>query len=218
MTSRFLPFPTLLGLLAFAAGSGALGAPPPSAGTSPVTGPPARPAAALQPMEAPSAVLPPDDPTDSCAVLPELAPDFALEDVNPTSPSFGTVVPRTAEPGHVTLLYWALPSCGHCQADTDDLGALVAAQGAAWDEVSVRVVALDAALDSLPELADGHDLPILVDTATEGLEARYGAERWYIYLLDRAGLPRTIHYSIDFTRESDRLVAEVDALLAEPTP
>jgi len=161
---------------------------------------------------------PPDDPADTCAVVPDLAPDFALEDVNPTSPSYGTTVQRTETPGDVTLLYVALASCAHCQADVDLLGALVAEKADDWAEVSVRVIALDTAHDSLPELADGHDLPILLDTEDVDVEGQYGAERWYIYLLDRRGMPRHLHYSLSFSTETDRLVTEVDALLAEDRP
>lgn len=164
------------------------------------------------------AASPPDAGVDDCAQVVAAAPDFALEDVNPTSATFGQVVPRTAASGQVTLLYFALPSCGHCQADVDQLGALVEEQGSAWSEVSVRVVALNAATEDLPILADGHDLPILLDEAERTVERAYGAERWYIYLLDRSGAPRIIHYSLDFSRERERLVAEVAALLTEAAP
>ena len=158
-------------------------------------------------------IPPPTDPLDTCALLPAEAPDFRLEDVNPTSPTWGDMVDRT-EPGHVTLLYIALASCGHCQADTDALGAMVDEQGVAWDEVSVRILALNTAHDSLPELAEGHNLPILVDTDELNLERQYGAERWYIYLLDRSGMPAMLHYEIDFVSERDRLIDEVNLLLA----
>jgi hypothetical protein len=146
-------------------------------------------------------------------VLPAVAPDFTLEDVNPTSPTFGNPTPRT-DPGNATLLYIALASCGVCQADTDALGAIVSEQGEAWSELSVRVLALNTAHDSLPDLADGHDLPILVDNDELNLEDQYGAERWYIYLLDRAGQPVRIHYDLNFVAERERLIGEVNALLA----
>ena len=155
---------------------------------------------------------PPEDPLDTCGLVAGSAPDFTLEDVNPTSPTAGLQVPRT-DPGNATLLYIALASCGRCQADTDALGAIVAEQGSAWAELSVRVLALDTALESLPELADGHDLPILVDTDTLNLQGQYGADRWYIYLLDRNGEPAMLHYELNFTTERDRLVNEVNALL-----
>jgi len=163
---------------------------------------------------------PPDDPADACAITPTPAPDFTLRDVNPSSPTYATDVPRTASAGQVTLLYIALPSCAHCQADVDDLGELVGWMGAAWDDVSVRVVALNAAPESIPELADGNDLPILQDTDEVDVEGQYGAERWYIYLLDRAGQPRVIHYSLDFDDidHLSRLVDEVAVLLEEPAP
>lgn len=178
------------------------------------------PLAGLMPQTPDAPPPPPDDPADACAITPGPAPDFTLRDVNPSSATYGTDVPRTASAGQVTLLYIALPSCAHCQADVDDLGELVGWMGTAWDDVSVRVVALNAAPESIPELADGHDLPILQDTDEVDVEAQYGAERWYIYLLDRAGQPRVIHYSLDFDDidQLTRLVDEVAVLIEEPAP
>jgi hypothetical protein len=193
---------------------------PSSGSASPVEAaapPPQRERPAADFIPRPDRPPPPTDPADTCAVVPDIAPDFTLEDVNPTSPTYGELVPRT-DPDSVTVLYFALPSCGHCQADVDALGALVDAQGEAWSDVSVRIVAFNAAAESLPELADGHDLPILVDTEALDLESAYGAERWFIYLLDRDGIPQTLHYSLNFATEADRLVAEVDSLLAEGSP
>lgn len=210
MSSRFPSIVTMVGAV--------LGATALQPGSAQAT-PPAleRPAAAFHPPPT-HRPPPPDDPADTCAVVPEVAPDFQLEDVNPTSPTYGALVDRTQTPGDVTMLYIALASCGHCQADTDRLGELVDAQGTAWSEVSVRVIALDAALESLPELADGHDLPILVDTPDVDIEGRYGADRWYLYILDRSGLPRHLHYEPDFSGEQERLIDQVATLLAEDRP
>ncbi len=203
MTSRFLPTLTI---------AAALGVCHLEADARETGRFPSRPAADLIPPPA-TASPPPEDPADTCGLVPTEAPDFTLEDVNPSSPTYGQMVDRT-DTGHVTLLYIALASCGHCQADTDALGALVVEQGDAWAEVSVRVLALNTALDSLPELADGHDLPILVDTDELNLQGQYGAERWYLYLLDRSGMPATLHYELNFSTERTRLVEQVQTLLA----
>ena len=43
----------------------------------------------------------------------------------------------------------------------------------------------------------------------------YGAEKWYIYLIDREGKIRLIHYSLDLSSERDRLLEEIAELVAE---
>ncbi|MDG1478023.1 MAG: hypothetical protein P8R54_00465 [Myxococcota bacterium] len=69
--------------------------------------------------------------------------------------------------------------------------------------------------ESLPDLADGVSLPILQDTSTEDVFDQYGASKWYIYLVDSKGVPRTIHYSLDLDGERDRLLSDIAALVKE---
>lgn len=58
-------------------------------------------------------------------------------------------------------------------------------------------------------------LPVLQDTDEADVAELYGAEKWYFTLIDREGLPRTVHYSLDLAIESDRLLSEIAALVAE---
>lgn len=169
-------------------------------------------------LGAPTLAAPPPDRPEDCGLDPAAAPDFALVDVNPTSPSYGSTVPRTSAPGRVTLLYFALPSCSHCQAQVEQLQAIVRERDSAWAEVDVRIIALAASEESVPELADGTDLPILQDTPELDVQEQYNADRWYIYLLDRGGVPRTVHYKLDLERQQERLFAEVQQLLDEAAP
>jgi glutaredoxin len=128
-------------------------------------------------LGAPALAAPPPDGPEDCGIAPASAPDFALLDVNPTSASFGETVPRSSAPGRVTLLYFALPSCSHCQAQVEQLQALVLERDTAWAEVDVRIVALAAAEEAVPELADGTDLPILQDTDELDVQEQYNADR-----------------------------------------
>ena len=69
--------------------------------------------------------------------------------------------------------------------------------------------------ESLPDLADGVSLPILQDTSTEDVFDQYGASKWYVYLIDSQGIPRTIHYSLDLDNERERLLSDIAALVKE---
>lgn len=69
--------------------------------------------------------------------------------------------------------------------------------------------------ESMPDLSDGVSLPILQDTTTADVFDQYGASKWYIYLIDAQGIPRTIHYGLDLDSERDRLLSEIAALVKE---
>lgn len=71
----------------------------------------------------------------------------------------------------------------------------------------------------VPEMTEGVTLPVLQDTAEADVFTTYGASKWYVYLIDRAGTPRFIHYSLDLDGEDRaRLLAEIATLVAEPAP
>jgi len=58
-------------------------------------------------------------------------------------------------------------------------------------------------------------LPVLQDTFEDGVAKEYGADKWYIYVVDRAGNVRYLHYYLDLNSERERLLAEVNELLLE---
>ena len=119
-------------------------------------------------------------------------------------------------PGGPLLLYFALPTCGHCQAQVQQLQTMWNENAARWEgEFTLQIIALAAGESGLPDLTQGLTLPVLQDTAEAAVADRYGAEKWYVYVVDRNGRVRHIHYKFDLTNTRDRLVAEIDSLLAE---
>ena len=70
--------------------------------------------------------------------------------------------------------------------------------------------------EGIPDLTKECTLPVLQDTTKDGVARDYGAEKWYIYLIDREGKIRLIHYSLDLNNERDRLLEEIAELVAEP--
>ena len=67
--------------------------------------------------------------------------------------------------------------------------------------------------DGIPDLSAGTVLPILQDTSTDGVATCYGASKWYIYLIDRSGIPQLIHYQLDLDSERERLLTEIADLV-----
>ncbi len=55
-------------------------------------------------------------------------------------------------------------------------------------------------------------LPVLQDTNEDGVADAYGASKWYIYLMDAQGVPKTIWYELDLDTERDRLLSEIQAV------
>lgn len=193
--------PLALSLCAAAAGPPAIGAPPPLLGAGP-----------------PAAVPPPGTMLE-CGIADGEVPDYALEDVAPGSPTHGQTVDRPAFPGGPLMLYFALPTCGHCQAQVQQLQTMWNANADRWDGVfTLQIIALPAGESGLPDLTQGLTLPVLQDTPEAAVADGYGAEKWYVYLIDKAGRVRHIHYKYDLTNAGDRLVNEIDALIAEEAP
>jgi len=69
--------------------------------------------------------------------------------------------------------------------------------------------------DGIPALTEACTLPVLQDTTKDGVAHEYGAEKWYIYLINREGKIRLIHYSLDLNNERDRLLEEIAVLVAK---
>ncbi len=71
----------------------------------------------------------------------------------------------------------------------------------------------------VPELTEGVTLPVLQDTSSARIFESYGASKWYVYLIDRQGVPRYLHYEMDLADDDRaRLLSEIATLVAEPAP
>jgi hypothetical protein len=76
----------------------------------------------------------------------------------------------------------------------------------------IVIINLPGFEESLPELSSRTSLPILQDTDTEGVAKCFGASKWYVYVMNRSGVPRFIHYQIDLAGERNRLFLEIATL------
>ena len=65
--------------------------------------------------------------------------------------------------------------------------------------------------DGIPDLSAANQLPILQDDVETHLAQCFGASKWYIYIIDREGIPRTIFYSLNLDSERERLLAAITA-------
>ncbi len=159
---------------------------------------------------------PPPGTAEECGLQDGEVPAYTLLDVSPGSPTYGEAVSLGGFPGNVKVLYFALPTCAHCQGQVKQIQTLWDQHSAEWaGEVDVHIIALAAGESGLPDLTEGLTLPVLQDTLEDGVQTAYGAQKWYFYLVDRSGRVRWIHYKLDLTGQSDRLVDEVATLLAE---
>ena len=82
-------------------------------------------------------------------------------------------------------------------------------------EAQVFVVNLIGTEDGIPDLTESCQLPVLQDTVEERIATCFGASKWYIYVVDKAGVARFIHYQLNLDTELDRLLAEVALLTGE---
>ena len=63
--------------------------------------------------------------------------------------------------------------------------------------------------DGIPDLTDGVRIPVLQDVPEAGVAACFGASKWYIYIIDAAGIPKTIFYSLNLDSERERLLSAI---------
>jgi len=82
-----------------------------------------------------------------------------------------------------------------------------------WGDVKVVIIDLPGFEEGLPDLIAQTTLPILQDTYEDGIATCYGASKWYLYLVDRAGVVQVVHYTLDLDAERDRLLAEISTLV-----
>ena len=84
-----------------------------------------------------SGAPPPSDPPADCGQdQPEL-PSFSLEDVNPTSATYGQSLGLDDFTGQARVVYWASATCGVCKSHVQALEAITTQQG--WTDVQVLV-------------------------------------------------------------------------------
>lgn len=76
----------------------------------------------------------------------------------------------------------------------------------------IVLVSLTGTEDGIPDLTEDLQLPVLQDNAEAGVAGCFGASKWYIYIVDKAGIPRVVHYQLDLDSERNRLFEELAAL------
>ena len=73
--------------------------------------------------------------------------------------------------------------------------------------------------EGIPDLVPGVTLPVLQDTTADNIATIYGASKWYVYMIDRTGTVRYIHYEMDLADDDRaRFLAEIATLTAEARP
>jgi len=75
----------------------------------------------------------------------------------------------------------------------------------------IILVNLAGTEEGIPDLSAENQLPILQDDVETHLAQCFGASKWYIYIIDKAGVPTTIFYSLDLDEERERLLAAIAA-------
>ena len=74
------------------------------------------------------------------------------------------------------------------------------------------IVNQSAASESIDELAENTTLPILQDTTDQATFTRYGADKWYIYIIGPDQRLHLLHYSMDLEDDRARLITEITDL------
>ena len=74
---------------------------------------------------------------------------------------------------------------------------------------NIILVNLAGTEEGIPDLSAENQLPILQDDVETHLAKCFGASKWYIYIMDAEGMPKTIFYSLNLDTERDRLLAAI---------
>jgi hypothetical protein len=158
-----------------------------------------------------SGAPPPSDPPADCGQDQLDLPAFSLQDMNPSSGSFGQDVGLSDAQGQVRVVYWASATCGVCKSHVTALQAITTQQG--WDDVQVLVVNLPPYVEYIDDLTSLTDLPVLQDTDDADVATAYGAAKWYVYFVDKQGQLDHLYYELDLAGDdAERFVDEVNAL------
>jgi len=147
-----------------------------------------------------------------CGFNDDPSPDFTLQDVNPTSPTYGQDITLSALQGKAVFLMFMRSSCGHCQSLSEYLASYAAEHADEWGDgvaiILVNMVGWEADIDDLVSL---HDLPTLQDTTDEGAADKIGASLYWNYILKTDGLLHAMYYEMYLPTDEQRLLGDIDA-------
>jgi hypothetical protein len=79
-------------------------------------------------------------------------------------------------------------------------------------DAKLILVNLAGTEEGIPDLSAANQLPILQDDVETHLAQCFGASKWYIYIIDKDGVPQTIFYSLNLDSEVDRLLSAIAAV------
>jgi len=149
-----------------------------------------------------------------CGFNQDPAPDFALEDMNPTSPTYGQTVHLSDYDDKVVFIEFMRSSCGHCQGTTIQLQAMLDAHAGDWgDDVVFLIINMPGWEADLPTFTALSDLPVLQDTTAEYFGDRIGASLYSNYVLTPGRDLHATHYNLSLPTNEARLVGEIEAAL-----
>ena len=112
------------------------------------------------------------------------APDFSLEDVNPTSELFGARISPRDEMGEVSVWYFGHADCPICSKYFGELDVMqqeLLAEGYAIHIYGINAAGKDHSNDLI---TDGRDLPWLQDTAADDVWGEWLADWRDLVVLD----------------------------------
>lgn len=114
---------------------------------------------------------------------------FSLEDVNPSSSSYGTRVSPPDFAGSVSAWYFSAATCTYCRWQYSRLVSLQKELDADHPNLGIRLLAVNRAgyESGLGKLTPLGDLPVLQDTHEEDAWGRWSIRYRDVVLLDAAG-------------------------------
>ena len=78
--------------------------------------------------------------------------------------------------------------------------------------VWLGIIDLPGYEEGIPDMvASGVTLPVLQDTYDAEVNVAWGAEKWYMYVIDPSGELKYLHYELDLPDDADRLFEEIAA-------
>ena len=149
-----------------------------------------------------------------CGFSDDPAPDFTLEDVNPTSPTYGQDIALSYLRGKVVFLMFMRSSCGHCQSLTQYLDSYATEHAQEWgDDVAILLVNMAGWEADIAEFCANHDLPTLQDTSAEAAADKIGASLYWNYFLREDGRLYAMYYEIYLPTDEERFLGDISAAM-----